>query len=124
MEIKELKQILDKMISKVKYGFQDEKWYEPLINLGIIDEPEILSDPYYDGEAVVFARDLLDLVTVDNEKEIVRSLLEILSNAKQIEAKAEEKKPEAKPEVKEEKKEEEKSKEEKKGEEGGGESKV
>ena len=78
------------MISKVKYGFQDEKWYEPLINLGIIDEPEILSDPYYDGEAVVFARDLLDLVTVDNEKEIVRSLLEILSNAKQIEAKAEE----------------------------------
>ena len=67
ISIKEMKKILDDMLKKSKGGFEDSEWYEPLIKIGVLKDEydEIISDPYYDAEAVAFARKILDFVEVD-----------------------------------------------------------
>ena len=62
VSLEELKRILDNMIENAKVGFQDPEWYEPLIALGVIKEPSIITDDYYDAEAVEFARRLLNFI--------------------------------------------------------------
>lgn len=63
MRLGELKKILDGMIKKAKWGFEEDEWYKPLWRLKVICEGEyILDDPYYDAQAIAFARKLLDLI--------------------------------------------------------------
>ena len=65
LKLEELKKILDKMIDEAKWGFEENKWYKPLIELEVIKDkefPQILDDSYYDAQAVAFARNILDLI--------------------------------------------------------------
>ena len=65
VSLDEMKRILDRMIA-TKEGTiapQSKEWYKPLVELGILKEGEkILSDYYYDAEAVEFARKILDYI--------------------------------------------------------------
>ena len=65
MNLEKLKKILDKMLEERKGGFEDDEWYKPLVELGVIKDeefPQILDDSWYDAQAVYFARRLLDLI--------------------------------------------------------------
>ena len=58
-----MKEILKEMIDKAKYGFEEPEWYEPLREMGLLEEYEdILSDPYYDAEAVEFTYKVLNKI--------------------------------------------------------------
>ena len=63
MKLSELKKVLDEMLEKAKWEFEDDEWYEPLRKLGVLGEYDrIIDDDYYDAQAVAFARKLLDLL--------------------------------------------------------------
>ena len=48
---------LREALENAKYRFEDDTFYKPLVEAGLVpeDDSEILSDPYYDAEAVTFA---------------------------------------------------------------------
>ena len=71
VSVEELKRILDDMIRTAEVGFQSSEWYKPLIDLGVLEEeyPDIITDSYYDYEAVAFARRLLDFIKEEESLE-------------------------------------------------------
>ena len=70
VSLEELKRILDNMIENAKVGYQDSEWYKPLVDLGVIEEPSIITDDYYDAEAVEFARRLLDFIEEEQSPQL------------------------------------------------------
>jgi len=52
---------LEQALENANYKFEDDHFYKPLVEAGLVseDDPEILSDPYYDAEAVAFALSIL-----------------------------------------------------------------